>query len=140
MRRLLGMLVVMLTMGGLLAFVAPPAMACSCVGTTDQQAYDDADVVFEGRVLEKTYPDATDEYPAMVEKVLFKVREVHKGQVGDGRARVRTGSGGDSCGFDFRKDRMYVVYADRKENGRLWTDACSGTRRITGAGPTFDGS
>jgi hypothetical protein len=85
-----------------------------------------------GRVLETTppYRDFDPEHPFLVAprnvtySMRFQVEESLSGDLG-AEVRVETGSGGGDCGMPLSPGKRFLINAD-KENGELWTSACSG--------------
>ena len=114
------------------------AYACSCaLRTTDQQAFDEADAVFVGRVAKVTAANAgpivssTD--PATW---TFDVTGVFKGNVASHQEVVSVRSGA-SCGLELTEGKRYIVFAwldaalrggPRPGPGQLSGWLCDGTR------------
>jgi hypothetical protein len=136
-------------------FVFPnTAHACSCVADySHEQAFDDAEAVFVGRVL------AIDEHRGFARQLLrtipfldnrpsyrsvaFHVTERWKG-VDTNLVTVATGFGGGDCGFLFAEGETYLVYAHDGDfyGEELATGICSHTEvlrhsedAITALGP-----
>ncbi len=64
----------------------------------------------------------------------FKVKSVFRGDE-DEDETVDVWTNFDDCGIDFQIGETYLVYADDdEESGRIETDRCSRTRRLTDAG------
>jgi len=107
-----------------IVFSADNLYACSCISvpgplkTQVQNAYDDANAIFSGEVIEvKKSP--TDEHNLLV---TFRVAKSWKG----GSTKVitiTTGADSAMCGYDFEKGKTYLVYA----YGGFSTSNCSRT-------------
>jgi len=108
---------------------AGPAHACSCIGATVPEHFDQADVVFVGE-LEANLPA-----PEAV-RHQFDVERVFKGEAGAVADVLSTGSGA-SCGLSLDPGQTYAVFATQGGSllpGRdygpdvLVGSLCSGTR------------
>ncbi len=64
---------------------------------------------------------------------IFSNVHVYRGQT-QAEVVVETGVGGGDCGFEFNKGESYLVFAWKKESGRLSTGICSGTGLLRDAG------
>lgn len=114
---------------GLLA--VPSALACSCGSWSPHEAMAWADAVFVGLVVETTR-DAE----GINDGHLFAtidVDKVWKGNVGE-RVVIRTAPNSAQCGIYFEKEKRYLVYASRDEDGLLSAYACSRTNLLEYAG------
>jgi hypothetical protein len=128
--------VVMMLMLASLADVvtAPAAHACSCVGFTDEQAFDRADVVFVGQVAGRSASavpwNSSD--PAVW---TFAVERVYKGSAAK-RQGVVSAMSGASCGLEVERGKAFVVFARRNPQSQergfdeptLYANLCEGTR------------
>lgn len=135
------------TMIVLLAMLnAAPAVACTCApappGTTPrdiaQGHRDHSDAIFEGKVVrlalqsrlldarigEVLSADLEDEFPNVL--VTLQVTRPYRGAE-QKTVQLVTGLGGGDCGYIFRTDEEYLVYAYKDASGRLSTSICSGT-------------
>ncbi|MCR4325427.1 MAG: hypothetical protein NUV59_01305 [Patescibacteria group bacterium] len=97
--------------------VPDPAFACSCVADYSQeQAFEDAEAVFVGRVLSIQEHRNTlrqlfgDDIAPSYRTVKFHVTERWKG-IEQNLVTVATGFGGGDCGFYFADGETYLVYA-----------------------------
>ena len=131
----IGALGVLLGLGG-----SGVAQACSCVGFTDDEAFDAADVVFVGSVV------GVDD-PGMVgssldpKRYTVQVSEVYKGEASE-RQDVVTAVEGASCGADLGGGPWLVfgrAVVDGQEStegepdartGDVRTSLCSGNRAV----------
>jgi hypothetical protein len=109
--------------------------ACECMAPISPcVAFEDAQVIFVGQVLEITPvnppPQGETPLPFMARRASFKVTESLRGGVDD-TLEVYTGNGGGDCGFAFAKGKSYLVYARRGTDGRLTTGICARTREAT---------
>jgi hypothetical protein len=105
--------------------------------------------------LQKVFPDLPDYYRAQLEagkttadlaslfysilsqgrRARLKVKSAFRGDE-DEDETVDVWTSFDDCGIDFQTGETYLVYADDdEESGRIETDRCSRTRRLTDAGP-----
>jgi hypothetical protein len=120
---------------GCLATSEARLSACTCrLAISSCVAFEDAEAVFVGQVLEITpiKPAPTEGAPLhfFARRVSFKVTESLRGGLDD-TVEVYTGSGGGDCGFGFTKGKSYLVYAHRESTGQLTTGICSRTREAT---------
>jgi hypothetical protein len=138
----------------LLACLAAPAYACSCMGSGPPcQELARSNAVFTGKVIDITEPLvgepskvfprssrrerrdrelASAAYPRR--RVRFEIREVMAGlPAGQKEIEIVTGMGGGDCGYEFRWDEEYVVYAYQNPQRRLETGICTRTRPLSEA-------
>ena len=120
-------------LAGLCVVIAPaPAFACSCRGFTAAEAFDVADAVFAGTVVEVEEPAWAPVWSSDDPVTLrFDVEQVYKGQV-PVNARLTTARDGASCGADFVVGARYLVHVDT-DQGEWTTTLCSGNERLRGA-------
>lgn len=100
----------------------PVVFACSCIppgSPTEELAKSTA--VFSGKVLNISRDGYAD-------KVTFDVEKIWKG-VSEKNVIVATATEGAMCGFGFRKNEKYIVYASGENP--LSTNLCSRTRLLT---------
>jgi hypothetical protein len=128
------LLIALLVLGGVHLANAAPALACDCAGTTDEEAFENADAVFVGELTRYRPPvnPRTSMDPAVYR---FTVEGVYKGDVVADQA---VGSAGDgaSCGLEIREPGRYLVFAStetfdpetRAEGVDLYANLCGGTR------------
>lgn len=108
-RRAAGLLaLILLGAGALLGVRAEPAAACSCVGFTPQQAYDRAQAVFAGSLVE--IEPAPPGFSGAIRTLRFTVDRVYKGNV-DRQVVVRTAESSASCGLGLEALGPYVIFA-----------------------------
>jgi hypothetical protein len=68
-------------------------------------------------------------------RVRFKVKTAYRGEEDDDDTVDVWTPFGD-CGYDFQSGETYLVFADDdEESGLISTDSCSGSKRLTDAGP-----
>ena len=124
--------------GALVMILVPAttAMACSCVGWTQAEAFAGANAVFVGVVVgppgagEPDQPFAPD--PATY---VFAVEDVLKGQGLDRRVEVTSSWQSSACGAGFTLGQRWRVYA-MSEAGQLSSSSCSGNELLAeGAQP-----
>ena len=113
---------------------ASPVQACLCREATESvaEAAHNSDAVFEGQVVALELL----EVPGQREgtfiwkvSVTLRVARSWKG-IEKGLVKLRTGSGVGDCGYDFRLQRAYLVFAKHDEGGRLYTSSCSRTAQV----------
>ena len=110
---------------------ARPAAACTCApNPPPEEAFNDADIVFAGRVLEINN-SANEEYPVALDVRLW-IERPFKGFFIE-TIIVRTARDGASCGFHFKQDERYLVYAYQVDDGPLHVSLCSRTARLQDA-------
>lgn len=86
------------------------ASACSCMQSSQEEAFESSSAVFEGRVLTVTQgPDASGV------RVRMRVVRAWKG-VDSEEIEVTTPSDSAACGYNFTADASYLVYARRPED------------------------
>jgi hypothetical protein len=109
--------------------------ACSCVPPgTPEQELKEADVVFSGEVIKIEegklgWLSANSSSPV---SVTLEVKEAWKG-VEENRVVIKTEQHSASCGYEFEKDKEYIVYAEKQGND--WhVSLCSRTNILAEAG------
>jgi hypothetical protein len=120
---------------------AQPAVACSCVSFTDQQAFDRADAVFVGDVVGYEPPPTATGYssndPALW---IFRVDRVYKGRIPP-RQEVVSEFSSVSCGLELPRSGEVLVFATRTGGSfspvptpdQYYAGLCSGTRATSAA-------
>ena len=103
-----------------------------------------ADAVFVGLVKAKEIKDeftksASGEMVRRLNadiRVTFSITEAFRGASGK-EIDVFTTNGGGSCGYDFQRDRVYIVYAYEypKGSGKLHASICSRTQMFSESSP-----
>lgn len=127
------------------------ARACSCVGFTDDEAFEAADVVFVGNVVDVDDPGMVGSSLAP-KRYTVEVSEVYKGEASE-RQDVVTAVEGASCGADLGGGSWLIfgrAVVDGQESvdgepdarpGDVRTSLCSGNRAIgVGVVPATFGS
>lgn len=128
----------------------PPqcAEACSCATFTDTEAYEFADVVFTGTLVEINTPVGDIVVSTDPERFVFDVDQVFKGEART-RQSVVTAREGASCGLEISGLGPFVVFARLDDDGitsgavdgEVYSSLCSGTRPLAdGAMPTSFGT
>lgn len=116
---------------GLLGVAVFPrdAYACSCSGITTGTAARRADVIFQGRLLDKSV--VRNPAPGRTE-MRFEVSRVYKGEAYREQI-VASPRGSNVCGLDPQLDSTWIIFAEEKIEGRgndavfrLVTQLCSG--------------
>lgn len=111
------------------------ANACSCLITTPEQSFKNANAVFAGKVINVVQPNGRGggaPSPSMNGvKVIFEVSKVWKGTPTQ-QLVITTPDSSASCGYNFQKGQNYLVYASTQDN-QLQTGLCSGTKTLSTA-------
>ena len=113
----------------------PPRSACTCLlpaGSPREQAtaaLEQADAVFVGRVLSITDTAAADSGDLVsivwsTRKVIVRVDSLWKGHATDSII-VWTGRGGGDCGYPFRVNAVYLIFADSRDSTSYFTTICT---------------
>lgn len=130
---------VLLVASGLVVGSATPAVACSCVPLTDDEAVGRADVVFTGDWVATEaglpYPFGD---PDEGVRLVFDVDAVYLGEAHE-RQSVVTPRESTACGLDPDGSGPYLVVARSgeasrdpvAEEGEVVADLCSGTRLLS---------
>ncbi len=122
--------------------------ACDCVELTDAEAYDFADVVFTGALVEISTREGDIVVSNDPERFVFDVDQVYKGEV-QARQSVVTAREGASCGLEIGGPGPFVVFARLEDDsltsgaveGEVYSSLCSGTRPLSaGALPASFGT
>jgi hypothetical protein len=121
----------------LLAFDA--TYACSCVNPRPPCAYyGNTSAIFLGRVVgsaeRKSYLDKDGNKTVYdVGTIRFLVQENFVGAPGY-EVEIHSGTGGGDCGYWFRRNESYIVYAYRsQEDNKLYTSICTRTKHVSQA-------
>lgn len=120
-------------------FAFDAAYACSCIQPQAPCAYyGETSAIFLGRVVGSAQRrTSTDEHGNKVVydvgTIRFLVQENYKGAPGY-EVEIHSGTGGGDCGYWFRRNESYVVYAYRsKDDNLLYTSICTRTAHISDA-------
>lgn len=111
----------------------PTAYACSCSPPGPSVlSYFDYDAVFSGRVVNIVNPEPRGNIVSSADPVNinFEVYKSYKGVDGKSVA-ITTALSGASCGYDFEKDKEYLVYAYKDNNDNLSVSLCSNTSLLS---------
>lgn len=106
---------------------ADPAMACSCIQSTEQESLERADVVFKG-----TNDDVEATNDQFGDRVfVFTPSTTYKGTTAKPQ-KVFTADNSAACGVDLNGVGPFLVFAPESDGGKagLSTSLCSGTREI----------
>jgi len=105
---------------------------CSCaLPPGPRESLEHATAVFAGKVININVLSGTSISSADPVEVTFEVSQIWKGPNYRTLA-VITAINGVSCGFSFKQNKEYIVYAYGEENG-LSTTICSRTKLLTNA-------
>jgi hypothetical protein len=138
--------IALLGMVACVALAPRAADACTCIGPLPAcQAVWQAEAVFIGYVtaiepVQRTIPpDLTQPTPDIFDalRVRMNVIETFRGSL-PATIDLYTGAGGGDCGYAFRLEHAYVVYASQAGDGRLRTGICSNTRLLEAAEGDLD--
>lgn len=113
--------------------LAPSAQACSCAAMDEGAPIElsEADVVFEGSVVE--IEDAGGHL-----LVSFAVARSFQGAEAAETLQLRTGLNSAGCGYPFELDETYLVFAYRSDDGATpGVSLCGRTREISLAASTL---
>ena len=145
---ILSLLCAVVTLGSFVLDTPQRAAACSCVELTDAEAYEFADVVFTGALVEINTPDGDIVVSNDPERFVFDVDQVFKGEA-QARQSVVTAREGASCGLEIGSPGPFVVFARLEDDsltsgaveGEVYSSLCSGTRPlVAGALPASFGT
>jgi hypothetical protein len=116
------------------------ASACSCAAVTDMEAFESADVVFVGTLVEVPTVDPSSRDP---DRYILEVDRVFKGQARERQSVVSVG-GRAMCGMLQPAPGPFLVFADDEEpaatseasdafsppavDGEVFSNMCSGNR------------
>ena len=99
--------------------------ACSCALQTPQAHFDQADVVFKGKVLEVDAAWGQQE----VELEVLEISKIDEEDADEKKLTVYTAASEAECGYTFEKGGVYMVFANHNDS-RLVTNLCSGNQRL----------
>ena len=112
------------------------AYPCTCGGESDPcGSFRGATAIFIGRVI--NVRDTTDTVLMGSVRwggkwVTFQILKAFKGS-DTAYISLATGNGGGDCGYEFKQDEIYLVYAFQDKLGHLVTSICTRTRRTIDA-------
>lgn len=117
----------------ILACEVSSSRACTCLPPSPPaQAVAEADAVFLAKVI------SFEEMPARSERrARLAVIKIWKGRPAEADS-VFTALNSAACGYDFQVGETYLIYADKRETGQLWTHLCTRTAHISEAGEDLD--
>jgi len=116
---------------------ASRALACSCAGVSERQAFEGADVVFDGVATTSTEPLIIQSSGDPVE-FTFAVEKTLKGDLPSPQVIVTTALSGASCGAEFQVGERWRVFAYGSSDN-LESNLCAGNR-LLGAATAKDGA
>lgn len=131
-----GVTLILVAFAGFLVVVGQghSASACSCAGFTDKEAFEGADTVFAGTLLEIVTPPGDTYSSADPERFVFDVDQVYKGDALV-RQTIVTARDGASCGLEIAGAGPFLVFATTTDSivtgageGELYSNLCGGTR------------
>lgn len=125
-------LIFLLILFASLMFSPDPILACSCLPTKSvAQELKQSTAVFTGKVIRIKRHKQSENIFASVE-VTFRVEKAWKG-LKRKTITVFTSSNSAACGYGFRENQIYLVYANGNDEGKLSTGICSRTKMVKDA-------
>lgn len=114
-------------------FSSESILACSCLpAKSAAQELELSTAVFSGKVTKiKRHKKAENIFGSV--EVIFRVEKNWKG-VKEKTVSVFTSSNSASCGYNFKVNQTYLVYANRNDEGKIEASICSRTKRLKDAG------
>jgi hypothetical protein len=104
-----------------LALLMGFSLNCSCLASTTADNFAGADAVFEGKVTQIL------EIPNVLQySVKLQVTQTFKGAAATS-LDIFTATNSAACGVNFEKDKTYLVFAKKDNNGSLQVNLCSRT-------------
>lgn len=98
------------------------SLACSCATATSDGAYENADHVFRGRVVEI---EVRENDPTGAMRARLDIDTVWKGEVVS--EALLQGGAGSACLVSWQEEETYIVFARASTSGALNTSGCNGT-------------
>lgn len=144
----MAMLCAVVTFGAFAIDTPQRAAACDCATFTDAEAYEFADVVFTGTLVEIMTLKGDIVVSHDPERFVFDVDQVFKGEA-QTQQSVVTAREGASCGLEISGPGPFLVFARLDDDGltsgavegEVYSSLCSGTRpRADGALPASFGT
>jgi hypothetical protein len=125
-------LIFFLVLFAFLLFGTNNILACSCLPAKGvAQELEQSNAVFSGKVIKiKSHRQAENIFASV--EVIFNVQKAWKG-VKKKTISVFTSSNSAACGYSFRKNQTYLVYANGNDEGKLSTSICSRTKSLKDA-------
>jgi hypothetical protein len=113
-------------------FSSESILACSCLpAKSAAQELEISTAVFSGKVTKiKRHKNAENIFGSV--EVIFNVDKAYKG-VKKKTISVFTSSDSASCGFNFKVNQAYLVYAHGNDEGKIQASICSRTKRLKDA-------
>jgi hypothetical protein len=109
-------------------FTADSARACTCAEQTIEEAVKNSAAIFEGRVIEIKVGADENGVSTRTNQIRFRIVRSWKG-VQQEEIIVRTMNNEAACGYGFRANQSYLVFADGNSSGLL-AGLCSRTKPI----------
>lgn len=116
-------------------FLADKAFACTCVNLEPNEAYEHAEAVYTGKLLDIKQERIQEGVAGPIDyrdANLLEIQEIWKG-ANESQIIVYDEGEENSCGISFEAGSTYLVYSYRAENGDLYTSLCSRTAEISNA-------
>ncbi|WP_071884499.1 hypothetical protein [Hymenobacter sp. APR13] len=99
--------------------------ACSCKKSSVSHAFKDADLIFNGKLIDKktyTYPDTIAQRegvyitkPRQLVRSLFRITNLYKGALKQDTITITTSGLEYDCGYSFHASSSYLIYAHSTE-------------------------
>jgi hypothetical protein len=104
-----------------LTLAQAPAIACSCMPTSREQAIAMADLVFVGKAR---YVWSATENGMPMRLAKMRIYERIKGRLRAKSLTIRTPESSATCGYGFVPGRVETIGANRGDDGRWRTNLC----------------
>lgn len=125
-----------------LTLFSTTSLACSCAYPRVDDAFNNSDLVFKGKVIELEPPTSS-----TFNRVTFDVYNVYKGSEKSSEA-IFTNRSSAACGYPFKQGEEYLVFAflgsrDQEEKGfslenKLMVTMCSLTTPLNSSYPNIE--
>jgi len=103
--------------------------ACKCIGTTFKEGYSNSDIIFIGKVLSiQDYKKNCQNNNCNDYKVEFEIDKALKGDCQNLIIHTYKDTGG--CGYPFRPNEKYLVYANNSGGDSYRVGLCSRTSKL----------
>ena len=109
---------------------------CDCLSVPlNEERLEEYDAVISGRIISDTLILSTSQQPQSPShrQYLVSVNSVFKADSLFQEYVIKTGIGGGDCGFVFKKNRSYLIYAHRLKRDTLTTSICDPTKLLSQA-------
>lgn len=112
-----------------LTFTTFHTFACKCKVTKFQEGYSNSDLIFVGQVVSiKDYKVSCQDDICTDYLVVFKITKTLKGKSDNVKIHTFKDSGG--CGYPFRSNQEYLIYANSSGEYSYRVGLCSRTSKL----------